>query len=342
MVYHRVITDSPPNVGVRPEGLTGELLSQQQMYVRCNFQVPGTVPDRFELVLPGKKPRHIGLDQFASLEEVDRDIVLECAGNGRGLMDPQPEGTEWELDGASPITISGVRLRDLLGPLPEEVVELVFTGADAGRTPQGRRVPYQFSISRELAESPVPMLVTYIGGEPLDEIHGGPIRLIVPGHYAMKSVKWLARVEGVTEPFRGYFVEKYRYYSDSVEPTGAPVTEMAVRSVIAKPVDGETVPTDVLDISGSAWSGSSEISSVQVSIDGGETWHEADLVRRQTGGRWAPVRWSWTARPEPGRVEIMARATDDDGNTQPLESRWNTNGYANNVVHRVTVDVVKP
>lgn len=342
MVHHRVITDSPPNVGVKPEGLTGELLSQQQMYVRCNFQVPRTVPDRFELILPGKKPRHIGLDQFASLEEVDRDIVLECAGNGRSLMDPQPEGTEWELDGASPITIGGVRLRDVLGPLPEEVVELVFTGADAGKTSQGRRVPYQFSISRELAESPGPMLVTYIGGEPLDKIHGGPIRLVVPGHYAMKSVKWLVGVEGVTGPFRGYFVEKYRYYSDSVEPPGAPVAGLAVRSVISEPLDGETVSIGVLEISGSAWSGSSEISSVQVSVDGGESWHETDRVRRQTGSRWAPVRWAYTARPEPGRVEIMARATDGDGNTQPLKPRWNLNGYANNVVHRVSVNVVAP
>lgn len=342
MVYHRVITESPPNVGVKTEGLTGESLSQQQMYVRCNFHVPRAVPNRFELVLPGRNPRQIGIDQFGSLEEVDRDMVLECAGNGRALMDPQPEGVQWELDGASPITVSGVRLSDVLGPLPEAVVELVFTGADAGTTSQGRRIPYQFSISRELAESPVPMLVTHIGGEPLDEIHGGPIRLVVPGHYAMKSVKWLVRVEGVTEPFHGYFVEKYRYYNDSIEPMGAPVAELAVRSVIATPLDGETVSGDVLEISGSAWSGSSEISSVEVSVDGGETWREANLIRRKAGGRWAPVRWAFTAEPEPGRVEIVARATDDDGHTQPLESRWNTNGYANNVVHRVNVEVVGP
>lgn len=63
MVSHRVITESPPNVGVKTEGLTGELLSQQQMYVRCNFQVPRAVPDQFELVLPGKNPRQIGTGQ---------------------------------------------------------------------------------------------------------------------------------------------------------------------------------------------------------------------------------------------------------------------------------------
>ncbi len=65
MVHHRVITEDPPNIGVKAEGLTGDSLTQQQMYVRCNFRVPRTVPDRFELVLPGKKPRHIGVNRVA-------------------------------------------------------------------------------------------------------------------------------------------------------------------------------------------------------------------------------------------------------------------------------------
>lgn len=342
MVFHRVITENPPNVGVKVEGLTGVSLSQQQMYIRCNLPQPLTVPDGFQVAMPGRKARHITQAQFEPFEEVTRDIVLECAGNGRALMDPLPDGVQWELDGVSPITVSGYRLRDVIGRLPEEVVEVVFTGADVGTVSDGRRVPYQFSITRELAGSPGPILATHIGGEPLTKVHGGPIRLIVPGHYAMKSVKWLVKVEGVTEPFRGYFVERYRYYSDSIEPDRAPVGELAVRSVIAAPLDGEAVPADAVEIRGSAWSGSGEISLVEVSVDRGETWHATDLVRRETGGRWAPVRWAYTADAEPGELEIMARATDESGASQPLEPRWNFNGYANNVVHRVVVDVVEP
>lgn len=339
MVHHRVLDENPPNTGVEVDGLTGELLTQQQMFVRSNFAVPLYPPDGFELVIPGRPSRLMTPEHLHPFQPVDRDIVLECAGNGRAFMDPIPEGTAWMLDGASPITVGGVRLRDVLGPLPDEVVEVVFTGADMGTTSDGGRVPYQFSISRELAESAVPMLVTHIGNEPLTVLHGAPIRLVVPGHYGMKSVKWLVRVEAVTEPFNGYFVERYRYLGDPTEAEGAPVGEIAVRSVISSPLDGDVLPAEPLEISGSAWSGTGEIASVQVSVDGGDTWQEAELVRRQVGGRWAPVKWAATADVSPGSVEVVARATDESGATQPLESRWNANGYANNVTHRITIEV---
>lgn len=339
MVHHRVLDENPPNTGVEVDGLDGELLTQQQMFVRSNFVVPLYPPDGFELVVPGRPNRLMTPEHLRPFEPIDRDIVLECAGNGRALMSPIPEGTPWMLDGVSPITVGGYRLRDVLGPLPDEVVEVVFTGADIGPTPDGGRAPYQFSISRELAESAVPMLVTHIGNEPLTALHGAPIRLVVPGHYAMKSVKWLVRVEAVTTPFHGYFVERYRYLGDPVEPDGAQVDEIAVRSVISSPIDGDVRPAEPLEISGSAWSGTGEVSRVEVSVDGGETWQEAELVRRHVGGRWAPVRWACTAPVEPGPVEIVARATDDSGATQPLEPRWNANGYANNVTHRITIEV---
>lgn len=342
MVYHRVITDRPQNTGVKLEGLTGESLNQQQMFVRNHFLQPLAPPTGFELVVPGRKPKFITLDQFTPFERIQRDIVLECAGNGRSLMKPPPPGTPWALDGVSAITVGGYRLNEVLGPLPEEVTEVVFTGADIGTVAPEGRVPYQFSISRELATSTVPVLATHIGGEPLNLTHGGPIRLIVPGYYGMMSVKWLIRVEAVTQPFRGHFVELYRYFDDEFEEERAPVGPIAVRSVIASPLAGEWVSAGALEIKGSAWSGTSEVAMVEVSIDGGRTWSKADLVRRETGGRWAPVRWAHTAEPEPGPVEIIARATDDSGAVQPLRPRWNANGYANNVAHRVRVHAVEP
>lgn len=337
----RVLSEHPPNVGVALDQLGGGALSQREMYVRCNFAVPSSPPDGFELVVPGKRSRLVTLADLDELDLVERDLVLECAGNGRTLMNPVPEGTPWDLDGVSPVSVAGYRLADVLGDVPADVVNVVSTGADAGTVEPEGRVPYQFSISRELAMSTTPLLVTHIGGEPLDLVHGAPIRLIVPGHYAMLSVKWLVRVEATTTPFEGHFVKKYRYYDDDIEPERAPVGEIAVRSVIATPDDGDTVPAGVLEITGSAWSGSSEVISVDVSVDGGETWEQAEPLPG-SGEAWAAVRWRMTVEAAPGPLEIIARATDDSGATQPLEPRWNANGFANNVVHRVKVQVGQP
>lgn len=329
MVFHRVITEHPPNVGVDVSGLNGYSLSQRQMYLSCNFPLPRVLPKEFEIVMPGRAARKITTDTFVNFRAVEIDMVLECAGNGRTLMDPVPDGTPWDLGAVSAITVGGVRLAEVLGGVPESVLDLVFTGADG----------YEFSLDREMALSRRPILATHIGGEPLDAQHGAPVRLIVPGHYAMKSVKWLVGIKGVTSPFRGHFVEKYRYYDDTTEPEGTPVADIAVRSVISSPLQGDGFTQGEIDIRGSAWSGKGEVDRVELSIDGGASWERADLVVREVGGRFAAVKWALTVEVEPGEMEIMVRATDSTGESQPLESRWNANGYANNVVHRIAVAI---
>jgi DMSO/TMAO reductase YedYZ molybdopterin-dependent catalytic subunit len=332
----RVITNHPPNTGTDLQRLTGAALSQEHMYVRCNFAPPSSPPEGFDVVVPRQDSRYLTTGALEKYELVERDLVLECAGNGRTLMNPVPEGTAWHLDGVSPISVSGYRLSDVLGALPRDVVEVVFTGADSGTVDPEGHVPYQFSISRDLAMSTHPLLVTHIGGEPLDLLHGAPVRLIVADHYAMKSVKWLVRIEGTDMPFEGHFVKKYRFYGDDQEPEGSPLDKLAVRSLIAYPLDGAPVSAGSLVVSGLAWSGSFQVDKVVVSTDGGLTWKKAAL---DWEGQWMPARWTLAVDAAPGPLEVIARAIDTSGATQPLQPRWNANGFANNVVHRVTVNV---
>lgn len=339
MGVRSVITREPPNVGVDTSLLDGDSLSQRQMFLRCNFPPPTRLPDGFDVVVPGSPQRRITLDMMASQPQVEIDLVLECAGNGRKLMSPVPDGTPWSLDAVSPISVAGVHLADVLGPLPDDITSVVFTGADEGTIPMEGRIPYQFSIDAALARTEHPILVTRIGREPLTRDHGAPVRLIVPGHYGMKSVKWLTRIEALTDRFQGHFVRKYRFYGDAIETEGAPVGEIAVRSVISYPGEGSLVGSGAVEILGSAWTGGGDIARVEVSTNGGETWEDAELVRTQTGGRWAPVHWTVAVELAPGTHEIMCRATDSTGATQPMEPRWNANGYANNVVQRLTVEV---
>jgi hypothetical protein len=81
------------------------------------------------------------------------------------------------------------------------------------------------------------------------------------------------------------------------------------------------------------------IVAVEVSTDGGTTWHAADVAAPTLGpAAWQEWRSVW--RAEPGQYELCCRATDAAGNQQPLESAWNLGGYANNVVHRIAVRVI--
>ena len=329
------LTVSPANAAVPLRELHGRPLPQHRVYQRNSFPMPAPdeISGEVEVALPGRRPETLDLPRLAGLEQVVEEMVLECAGNGRSLITPAVTGVEWGLGGASPIRIGGVRLIDALREIPDEVVDLVLTGFDRGVVSPEGEVPYQFSVPADLVREGSGLLVTAIGDEPLGHEHGGPIRFVLPGHYAMKSVKWLNRIEGVTSPFQGHFVNRYRFFGDAVFEEGAPVSRIQVRSVIASPADGEQVETGRVVITGSAWSGAGPVTEVVVSIDGGTEWAKADL---EVGSHpLAAAAWRHEPSVAPGEHVVMARATDASGATQPLVSRWNRGGYANNVVHEV-------
>lgn len=334
------ITVEPANAAVPLARLDGSPIPQGQVYRRNSFPMPdpGEVSGEIEMVLPGHRSRTVTPDDLAALPQTTQDIVLECAGNGRSLMRPVPSGVAWGLGGASPVRVRGVRLIDAIGDIPEEATELVFTGLDHGEVQPEGVVNYQFSVDADLVRTGTPLLVTHLGEEPLGHEHGGPIRLVVPGHYAMKSVKWLARIEAVPEPFTGHFVKRYRYRGDHQFEDESAVETIQVRSVISLPGEGARLPAGRIALEGSAWSGYGQVSSVTVSTDDGQTWSEADLAPGD--GKLAATAWRHHLVGEPGTHTVMARATDSAGNTQPLHPRWNKNGYANNVVHTVSFEVI--
>jgi DMSO/TMAO reductase YedYZ molybdopterin-dependent catalytic subunit len=329
------ITVSPPNAAVPLTDLDGQALPQHRVYQRNSFEMPspGEVSGEIDVLLPGLPIATLAPRLLAGLEQVAAELVLECAGNGRSLITPAVAGVEWGLGGASPIRVGGVRLIDALGEIPDEVTEIVLTGADRGEVRPEGEVHYQFSVPADLVRDGSALLVTRLGDEPLAHEHGGPIRLMLPGHYAMRSVKWLTRIEGVTSPFQGHFVNRYRFFGDTIFDDGSPVARILVRSVIAAPAEGERVPAGLVAVRGSAWSGAGPVTAVALSVDDGEVWIETEL--EPGSGPLAAAAWRHEMSVGPGEHTIMARATDVSGATQPLASRWNQGGYANNVVHRV-------
>lgn len=329
------LTTEPPNAGTPLNLLDGSDLAPGEIYMRNNFAPPATAPSNVSVEI-GDTTLTLSPEQVDDLPRVELRMVLECAGNGRTYMDPVPEGTPWDLGAASPVRFEGARLTDAIGDIPDNISELVFTGADTGTVEPEGYINYQFSLAR--TEWGSALLATRLTGAPIPHPHGGPIRLVVPGQYAMKSVKWLESIRGSTGDFAGHFVKQYRYFGMDGVAEGQAVGPILVRSLISFPKDRATVPRGPIIIRGSAWSGQGPVTEVSVSTDGGHQWSKARLDG--PGSMYAAQAWRIETSLDAGHHDLMARAADGAGHTQPLTPRWNRNGYANNGAHRIEVVAV--
>ncbi|HEX2027269.1 MAG TPA: molybdopterin-dependent oxidoreductase [Nitriliruptorales bacterium] len=263
---------------------------------------------------------------------------------GRARLRPRAVSQPWLHEAVGTARWTGVPLADVLGEagLDDRVVEVVFTGADRG-VEGGIEQHYQRSLAVEDATRADVLLAYELNGQPLPPQHGAPVRLVVPGWYGMASVKWLTAIDAVDTPFHGYQqATAYRLRTDP-DDDGIPVQRIAVRSLMIPPgipdflTRRRLVRGGPCELQGRAWSGAGAITRVEVSVDGGATWHDAE--RGAPVGRHAWTGWRWTWKAEPGEYELCCRATDGEGRAQPLAHRWNLGGYAVNTVQRIAVTV---
>jgi DMSO/TMAO reductase YedYZ molybdopterin-dependent catalytic subunit len=162
------------------------------------------------------------------------------------------------------------------------------------------------------------LLAYAMNGEELPMNHGYPLRLIVPGWYALASVKWLTGIKLTSGPFRRHFqADRYHTY-------GKPLSLQRVRSLITEPAPGGTVEPGDMAIRGLAWSGAAPVTRAEVRIDD-DPWQPATLAGERHRHSWQ--RWELPTRlTRPGTVSIQARATDLAGRTQPDQPQWNPLG----------------
>jgi DMSO/TMAO reductase YedYZ molybdopterin-dependent catalytic subunit len=219
----------------------------------------------------------------------------------------------------------------LQGDSARGAVEILFRGADEGVPKDlGRRIAYERSLPIEIARGDDILVAYAMNGEPIPLEHGGPLRLIVPSWYGMASVKWLAEISLLDRPFDGFF-QKDRYVIE-----GAPVRNIEPRSVITWPTDGADVDGRSLEVRGYAWSGHAPIERVELSVG------SAPIASTTLPADAAPYAWReflLRVSLDPGDHVLVARATDRNGNTQPLSPRWNALGYANNAVRPTRIRV---
>lgn len=334
------IEEGPFNAETPLAALDRAVVANDVFYVRNHFEVPQGDESTWRLSVTGAVSRELDV-ALADLKELpyeEAETTLECAGNGRTLMDPTPEGTPWGLGGVATARFGGTRVSTVLAQagVGSGAIEVVATGADSGEADGAVVEHYAFGIPLEVALDDRSLLAWTMNGEQLPPNHGFPLRLVVGGLYGMASVKWLTSLQVVREPFDGHFATHYRYEADSEGRSGK-VGRIEVRALIAHPQHGDGVSGEI-EVRGSAWSGHAPIDRVEVSGDGGATWTDADL--QPAASRYAATLWSFSwSPPGPGAHEVVARATDRNGNTQPSASAWNALGYGNNACHRITVEV---
>jgi DMSO/TMAO reductase YedYZ molybdopterin-dependent catalytic subunit len=313
-------------------------------YRRSNFEIPELDAATWSLPVTGEvqAPLEVTWDDLHALPRREVSVTLECAGIGRSLVSPLPPGHPWGLCALSTGTFAGVSFRDLLARVRPnaDAVEVLFVGADAGEVEPGRRVTFERSLPLDALQDPDVILAWEMNGEPLPREHGAPLRLVVPRWYGVASVKWLVEVRVLAEPFRGHFqAERYVYIADPEVPDETPVTVMRVRALTVQPQAGASFAAgEPVRVSGIAWSGEAPVQAVEVSTDGGATWSPAVLGEAPSPYAAAPWAFDWTPA-DAGGYELMARATDGAGNTQPMEPVHNDLGYGNNAVQRVPVRV---
>jgi len=324
-----VITREPFNAETRLERHDGPLTPSGLHYVRSHFPFPSP-PASIAIAGTVQRPGSVSIADLRALEAHTVAVTLECAGNGRSFLQPPAPGEQWGLGAVSTARWTGPSLRSILEPagLAASVIEILFRGADAGIPPgDERRIAFERSlpIERALADD---VIVAYaMNGTDLPVEHGAPARLIVPSWYGMASVKWLAEIVALDEPFRGF------YQADRYVAGDRPLREMRPRAVIVAPL--RDVAAGTATMRGYAWSGQGTVTRVEVSSDGGATWRDAALARPASATAWREWRAEWSASP--GAHDLLARATDASGDIQPLMQRRDPLGYENNAAQPVRV-----
>jgi DMSO/TMAO reductase YedYZ molybdopterin-dependent catalytic subunit/rhodanese-related sulfurtransferase/glyoxylase-like metal-dependent hydrolase (beta-lactamase superfamily II) len=322
----------------------GVVMPNARFYVRNHFATPALDPESFELTVTGlvERPLRLSLRDLRNMPSQSLVATLECAGNGRSMFDPPVEGEQWRFSAASTAEWTGVPLVEILdrAGLTTDARDMVFRGADSGLV-DGATAPVRFerSLSVDDARSSGALVAYAMNGEPLPLQHGRPVRLVVPGWYAVASVKWLTEMEAIGEPLQAFFqTDRYVYEQErDGRIVREPVRLQRVRALITEPTDNALVTAGELVVRGVAWSGAAAIDRVDVSVGGGP-WQPARLIgeRRRHSWQW----WELFTRCDTrGSTTVRARATDLAGCIQPERPTWNRLGYGGNAIQTVSVMV---
>lgn len=341
----------PENLEFPFSALNSFITPNDQFFVRSHFSVPKLERRTWRLKIQGQVEHscELSYEDIIKMPSCTVTMALECAGNSRIFLSPKSSGLQWELGAVGNAEWRGVPLAALLkrAGLKEGAVEVVLEGADNGEIKKEPQSPGKIHFARGIplakALSPEVILAWEMNGAPVPPSHGFPMRAIVPGWYGMASVKWLTRIIVTDRSFRGYFQTSDYTYWDQREGLPIqllPVSEVEVKAEISRPVLHEVIQANsVYRINGAAWTGESEVTSVEVSTDGGNAWGKAQLLGKAVPYAWRLWEYHWRTPAQPGPYTILARATDAQGCTQATHRDAHRGAYIISHVQPIEVEV---
>ena len=348
-----VLGDKPLVAETQAELMDDDVTPIDKFFIRNNGLVPDAPADAkaWKIKIDGEveKPMDITLgDLMSRFPNVSYKMMLECGGNGRAFFSPEARGNQWTNGGAGCAEWTGVRLADVLkaaGVKPSAVYTGQY-GADPHLSGDATKPSISRGVPIAKAMEPHTLIVFKMNGKDLPLIHGGPVRLIVPGWAGSSSTKWLTRIwvrDKIHDgPGMGGF--SYRLAKTPIVP-GSKGDEkdtvileaMPVRAVISFPADGAKLASKKLDLRGHAWAGENEVKTVDISTDYGVTWKPAKVDAPPNKYAWQRFTAS-VDLPSAGYYEVWAKATDAKGVTQPfVAGNWNPQGYGGNPINRIRV-----
>ena len=347
----RVVRSARPQDIETPVSLLDSWITpNDRFFVRSHLYTPDVDVKTWRLTVDGEveAPLSLTLEDLRQLPRETRVVTIECAGNGRSFYNPPVAGVQWQKGAVGTARWTGVRLGDLLARVRAKANArfVLFDGADA---PLATIPDFVRQVPIAKALDPDTILAYEMNGAPLPIANGFPLRAIVPGWEGAYSVKWLTHVQVLHREGDSFWIKTaYRYPTRRIAPGAAvapedmaPVAGLFVKSVLTMPLDGANVATGAMMVKGFAWAGEANVTSVDVSVDGGSTWAAARLGADRAPYAWRQFEYEWRAE-EPGSYLIMSRATDDRGRVQPIVAQWNPSGYLWNAIDQVRVEALRP
>ncbi|PSN75384.1 sulfite oxidase-like protein [Corynespora cassiicola Philippines] len=366
MVQLEYSVEKPLNREPELEKLVSSFITED-CYDRNHGPIPHLDPNTHQVSVYGlvKKELSLSIADLKSLPQHNVICALQCAGNRRHTMRTklkEVSGIDW-FDGA----VMNCAWR---GPLLKDVLEKSGIDLDKQKWKEAHiafacfQTPTQddewYGASIPLARAMDPdasiLLALEMNGRPLPPNHGAPVRVVTPGIAGARSVKWLDRITVQLKESCNFYqqrdykilppeadcAEKAKMYWDKVDS----LLDMPINSVIGVPKANSTVRRDengAIEVRGYALPSGSDgpITRVEVSVDDGKTWKDAELLGAREGEQ-AELKWAWCLWRADVRIEagakkrILSRATDKSGSTQKACPQWNFRGVAYNGYGEVT------